>query len=98
VDPDGLKPGDPYNTLKDAARAAINDIYQISLENDLEYAGMLYQGPDGKYSYTKPNQGTAHKSKLGGPSSCPSDSKAAGFYHNHGQESEGYACPFRNDS
>ena len=83
VDPFGLKPGDKYPTQDEAATAALNDIINISISQDLEYAGWIYKINGGcVYSYTNPMKGTAHSSHPG-----PKPPNATAAYHTHGAES-----------
>jgi len=83
VDPFGLKPGDKYPTQDKAATAALDDIINISISQDLEYAGWIYKFNGGcEYSYTNPRKGAAHSSH---PGAKPSNATAV--YHTHGAES-----------
>jgi len=52
IDPLGLAVGDPYPSMNAAGIAAACDFNGKSISEDLEYAGFLYQNPDGTYSYT----------------------------------------------
>ncbi|MFX8712052.1 DUF4329 domain-containing protein, partial [Acinetobacter baumannii] len=56
-DPTGLKPGDKYPTRDGAARGAIDDINPWSIALGKEYAGLIYENPDGTFSYTLPARG-----------------------------------------
>lgn len=62
VDSLGLKPGDPYPTISDAAIQAIRDINPTSIKEGREYAGLVYQVADGVYTYTSPNPGSSSRS------------------------------------
>ncbi|MEW6246478.1 MAG: RHS repeat-associated core domain-containing protein [Nitrospirota bacterium] len=52
-DPLGLRPGDSYPTRAAAARDAIADVRGQTSVNRWEYGGIIYQRPDGLYSYTE---------------------------------------------
>jgi len=60
-DASGRAPGDPYDSSWDAARAALHDVYVLGQSNetylDNESGGLIYQMPNGKFSYTPPVQG-----------------------------------------
>lgn len=78
VDPEGLAPGDCYPT-KDAAGAnAVADINPKSVSENREYAGYVYQNPDGTYSYTNPRPGSVASSHPG-----PAVPGGIGVYHTH---------------
>ena len=86
VDPLGLKPGDHYKKLDEAASQAIRDINPTSIKNGHEYMGLLYQNSDETYSYTSPNEGTADSSSPGFLNTIYVQlfKKLAGDYHTHG--------------
>lgn len=53
-------PGDAFLTFYDAAYAAVNKYNPLSVSQNLEYGGLVYQqGAHGLYSYTVPDIGTA---------------------------------------
>ena len=81
VDPSGTAPGDAYPTVDAAGANAVNDINYQSVKENREYAGRVYQNPDGTYSYTPPNPGT-NDSSVAGP--VPPGTTNAGDYHTHG--------------
>ena len=88
MDADGLKPGDKYNTRDAAAKAAFAECWEKSKKENKEYAGRLYQNPDGTWSYTAARRGTEAGSN---PGDYPSDRprKRGGRYHTHGGDSNG---------
>ncbi len=90
IDPLGLAPGDPYPTSHDAAHDAVSDVNPTSISTSTEYAGMIYQNPDGTFSYTPPNRGSNDGANPGGPSSCPSGTTPTDYYHTHGSADPGY--------
>jgi len=87
VDPWGLAPGDPYPTADAAGTQAVKDINPTSIKEGVEYAGRVYQNPDGTYSYTAPNKGDKDSSNAG---KCPNGKKNEGDYHTHGSDDPGY--------
>jgi RHS repeat-associated protein len=86
TDPLGLAPGDRYRTPDEAGWNAVNDINNRSIREGREYAGRVYQNPDGTYSYTWPNRGASDASI---PGRWPPNTTNAGDYHTHGS----YASP-----
>ena len=51
VDRSGLKPGDIFDTLDEAALDAGGYYVTITIENDEEMCGLFYQNADGKFTY-----------------------------------------------
>jgi RHS repeat-associated protein len=90
-DPFGLRPYvDKYRTVQAAAIRALADVYLWSVNENREYAGVIYKNPDGTYSYTPPVQGTATTSnayleQLNDPNANnPSSScRPEATYHSH---------------
>jgi RHS repeat-associated protein len=41
-----------YATARDAARAALGEIFRQAMAEGVEYGGVIYRNPDGSYSYT----------------------------------------------
>jgi len=63
VDPTGLAPGAPYQSMVAAGIAAVRDINPTSIKDNVEYAGRVYKNWTGDtYSYTEPNKGTTNSS------------------------------------
>jgi len=87
VDPLGLAPGDWYSTPGAAGSQAIRDINPSSVGYNVEYAGWVYQGSGGNYSYTAPIQGTMAGSNPGAP--LPG-ATSVGIYHTHGADVPGF--------
>jgi RHS repeat-associated protein len=86
ADPLGLLPGDCYATQNAAGANAVNDINWKSIQNNVEYAGRVYQNPDGTYSYTAPQtQNSPTRSDPG-----PLMPNTVGTYHTHGATMAGY--------
>jgi RHS repeat-associated protein len=87
TDPWGLKPGDPFGSIPDAAVDALNWVYQTYPNANVEYAGSIYQGADGKYYASVPQAGTRNSSK---PSYGPGGYRDVdAYYHTHGQCTKG---------
>jgi RHS repeat-associated protein len=52
IDADGLKPGDTFDSPEEAAFDAYDNYFEKSLKEGVEYGGVIYQRPDGKWTYT----------------------------------------------
>jgi RHS repeat-associated protein len=86
ADPFGLRPGDKYSSVIAAAAAALGDVANTSMCGHYELGGVLYQMPDGTFSYTKPFEVFANTPWSPGTSSdepVPPGDKGAGEYHTH---------------
>ncbi|WP_339802650.1 DUF4329 domain-containing protein [uncultured Marinobacter sp.] len=79
-----LHPCGLFPSADDAARHASERINPISIEENLEYGGMVYRTSTGEYSYTTPIRGTIDGVNPGGPSSVPEGTEAVAYYHSHG--------------
>ncbi len=80
-DPWGLKAGDRYPTVDSAATAAMIDIYQKSVKQNVEYAGIVYKNLFfGTYSYTVAKKGTRTRSHPG----LHLLKNWSAIYHSHG--------------
>lgn len=84
VDSYGLLPGDSYPSRDAAGQAAVNDINSTSIQQNREYAGLIYRDQDGNsYSYGGPAGGTVDTSfPIAG--SFPIYGIPDGTYHTHG--------------
>jgi RHS repeat-associated protein len=83
--------GITFRTARDAARHALADILQKSIDEDVEYGGLIYLNPDGTYSYTPARtDNLKHTVYPGSPSSCPRGTRLVADYHTHGDESPDY--------
>ncbi|HEY2093365.1 MAG TPA: IPT/TIG domain-containing protein [Thermoanaerobaculia bacterium] len=84
-DVDGMKPGDPYKTRDDAARAALADVCGMSREIGREFGGYVYKRSDGTFSYTPAVHGYAYDMKNLRPASeyLTNRARAVGEYHTH---------------
>jgi RHS repeat-associated protein len=87
TDPFGLKPGDKYDNIDCAGLDALMDIKERTKRTKHEWAGVMYQYPDGKYSYTDAMEGSASDSN---PGQAPPGTKQAGIYHSHGVYDPGF--------
>jgi RHS repeat-associated protein len=84
VDPLGLKAGDPYGSIDQAAIAALQEWNPISIEINREYGGSIYCEA-GTYKYTVPNLNLLYSDYVW-PSSPPAGKKLVGRYHTHGRD------------
>jgi len=85
VDALGLSVDDEYQTIDQAATAALDDYISISIQTNREYAGVIYQNWDGTYSYTAANRGSNRDSNAG---DAPWFHDEVGIYHTHGASEE----------
>jgi RHS repeat-associated protein len=85
TDPMGLDFGDPFSSADTAARD-FNRIYNPqSIRNNREFGAMIYKDSSGKYSYSRPKEGTSHDARVRTP--IPKDTKSVGDVHSHGDYS-----------
>jgi|WetSurMetagenome_2_1015567.scaffolds.fasta_scaffold220862_1 RHS repeat-associated protein len=83
IDPDGMNPGDPFNTREQAARDFMLLYNDNSIENKREYGTQIYMQEDGKYSYAIPVYGDELSvSPL--LAAVPEGAKATDLAHTHG--------------
>jgi hypothetical protein len=102
VDMNGWNPGDPFAN----SRAAALDAFSYTQQQwpmDFyvhEFGGLIYQQPDGKFSYTSPQ--TNHQSRACNPGDRSSFGawKVVGDYHNHpiGPATPSFIDLFNNES
>jgi hypothetical protein len=108
-DASGRAPGDPYDSSWDAARAALHDVYVLGQSNetylDNESGGLIYQMPNGKFSYTPPVQGDEKEAGIWPNRPSPfhvqvwdalpacGGNQVVGDYHTHS-----YYSPFGNSA
>lgn len=76
----GPKLNGSFNTVDEAAIAAINEINPRSIAQNIEYGGRIYMKPDGKFSYTDAVQGGPWSID---PGQHPPGTNLAGTYHTH---------------
>jgi len=82
TDPFGLKPGDPYGSLDEAAIAAAKQYNGSSILRNLEFAASLYCSRPGKYTYTEAK--ISIFSDLVHPLEPPTGKKKLAEFHTHG--------------
>jgi RHS repeat-associated protein len=91
IDPWGLSASEKsngYATPNEAAKAILDKINPISINENKEYAGLIYQNQnDGKYYPSVPKRGLGAKS-WPYSSPVPKGSKIVGEYHTHGDYSK----------
>lgn len=69
----------------DSARSRFNSINPISVAENREYGGYVYQTADGSFATTNPIGGDAQSVSLGDPNfSVPNGTTARASYHTHG--------------
>jgi RHS repeat-associated protein len=78
------RPGD-YQTITDAAIAALRIYNILSIRSNQELAGSLCEYPDGRIIYTPPNSSTSTAS-TSTPTPCPTGTQRVGTYHTHAAE------------
>ena len=86
IDSFGLAPGDSYRSVPEAGRQAVTDINPTSITSNREYGGVIYQKPDGSYTYTEPRIGSEAGVSIPFGTSPP----ASGWYHTHGGDDPAY--------
>ena len=76
-----------YATADEAAIAVLNLINPMSIQQNREYAGLIYRRPDGTYDYTRPRTqpGDWHRSNASLEGiEIPPGTVEVGCYHTHG--------------
>ncbi|MEZ5399667.1 MAG: DUF4329 domain-containing protein [Bryobacteraceae bacterium] len=79
----GAAPNGPYDSLDEAARAALQLANPQSIQANLEYSGLIYQGADGKFYFTGPAQGTDQGANPLTQAPAPPGATVVGDYHTH---------------
>jgi hypothetical protein len=90
IDPDGMKPGDPFKSIKKAAKDFGKTYNDNSIVNSMELGSTIYKfQKNGKtrYSYTAPEPGGEAG---GGSSKEPEGTEAVATIHTHGSYDERY--------
>ena len=77
----------PYDSMDAAARAALNAANPQSIRDNVEYSGLIYRGPDGKYYYTGPARGTDQGANPLRDAPAPAGATVVADYHTHGDYS-----------
>lgn len=84
TDPLGLKPGDKYTSLDCAGWNSTSDMVLLVNQTAWEWTSVIYQNPDGTYSYTVPVTQQSHDT--GTPLNqipIPRGTAPAGWSHAH---------------
>ncbi len=77
--------GEPYLDAAAAARAALGEIDEPSVDADVEYAGNIYRNPDGTFSFSPPVPGDRLTSRAE-DSKVPPGATVVATYHSHAGE------------
>jgi hypothetical protein len=75
----------PFKTADAAANTALAEISNISVEQNVEYAGNIYQRADGSFSFSAPVEGT-NTDSYPSASPVPAGAKIVATYHSHAGE------------
>lgn len=77
-----------YDSVEEAAVAALGNVQKQKDADRYEYVGVVYQDPDsGRYTYTEPLS-QRKRAKAGGSHAVPKGSARA-LYHNHPEDRRG---------
>jgi uncharacterized protein RhaS with RHS repeats len=97
VDPLGLQAGPAtckipksgrFATADGAAKAALVNANPKSIRDNLEYGGLIYKTPNGRYDFTKPTRGTDQGvNPWSAQGAVPKCAQVVGDYHTHGDYS-----------
>jgi RHS repeat-associated protein len=99
VDPLGLQgqpavcktpKGGRFATADGAAKAAMLRYNDKSIRDNLEYGGLVYKTPDGKYDFTKATRGEGDSVDPWGPTArqIPRCAQEVGYWHTHGDHTD----------
>ncbi len=84
IDPYGLKPGDKFNTMDEAAIDSIEYIFNNKSDSrKFEYGGFLYKTEDNNFSYTVPVRGTENAIEKCDLNTPPAGLSSEAIYHTH---------------
>jgi RHS repeat-associated protein len=84
IDIDGLKPGDYFDSINDAAMDAMKYYMSRSIEDGVEYGGWIYYDTKaGKYTYGHAAKGDKHTVSPPEPQTLDGQREIEGFYHTH---------------
>jgi RHS repeat-associated protein len=84
IDIDGLKPGDYFDSINDAAMDAMKYYMPRSIEDGVEYGGWIYYDTKaGKYTYGHAAKGDKHTVSPPEPQTLDGQREIEGFYHTH---------------
>jgi hypothetical protein len=76
------KAGKPFPSADAAAIVALEEIQDVSLNDNLEYAGRIYRRSDGSFSFSPPARGE-NASSDPSMSPVPASVTVVGTYHSH---------------
>ncbi len=81
--------GGRFATADGAAKAAMMRYNDKSIRDNVEYGGLVYKTPDGKYDFTKATRGEKDTVNPWGPTakSIPKCAQEVGYWHTHGDHS-----------
>lgn len=74
----------PFDSQDEAAKAALEFANPQSIVTNREYSGLIYQGPDGKFYFSGPAQGSDQGASPSRDAPAPPGSRVVGDYHTHG--------------
>jgi hypothetical protein len=79
-----------FATSDGAAKAAVMRYNDKSIRDNVEYGGLVYRTPDGKYDYTKATRGEKDTVNPWDPSSpsIPKCAQEVAYWHTHGDHSD----------
>jgi len=81
VDKNGLKPGDPFDSIESAAIDFANTFNARSVDENREYGSSIYKSGDNQYTYSEPS---TSNSTLEVEPSSPNGEKSVSTIHSHG--------------
>lgn len=85
-----MRAGDNYETQGLAAVAAMKQIYEPSITNNVEYGGLIYKKFNGNFTYTEPVKGDEFNTIIRMPLSLILN-KVVATYHSHGGDRGAYS-------
>jgi hypothetical protein len=74
--------GKPFPSMDQAARVALEEIAEVSVDDNVELAGNIYQLADGSFSFSTPVRGTNIDSDPG-KSPVPQGTRIVATFHSH---------------
>ena len=79
-----------FATADGAAKAAVMRYNDKSIRDNVEYGGLVYRTPDGKYDYTKATRGEKDTVNPWDPASpsIPKCAQEVAYWHTHGDHSD----------
>ncbi len=76
-------PATGFATRDEAARDALTKANPLSIRDNLEYSGLIYQGSNGRYYYSGPVQGAATGANPWRDAPMPPGNREVAYYHTH---------------